>query len=481
MKKGREYLFSDAPVFEAILQLALPTIIGQIILIIYNMADTFFIGLTGSDAMLTAVTVCMPAFMFLSAISNLFGIGGGAVISRALGKNNRNRAVNASAYALYGCILAAVLYGAGVLLLKDGYVNILGGSQPLVHMYAAEYLTVTVIIGGVFTAVSTLLSHLIRSEGRSMKASFGIAMGGILNIILDPLFMFLILPKGREALGAAIATALSNVISCIYFILVIYRLQKEKSTVLSFRFAHDALIDGSAKEILLNGLPACLMTLFENVSYAVLDHLMAFSGMEAQAGLGVAKKINMLAHCMVRGMSQGVLPLIAFNYSAGNYRRMKDTIRVSAGMSVLLSLVTLVLCFTFSRQLIGIFIRSESMSLAYGTRFLRILCLGCPFSAFAYAIISFFQAVGKSGRSFVLAVCRKGALDIPMMFVLFRSLSVRGVVWATPITDIICCTAAFMLYRNALKNMKISLWNKDLNSEIRADDTILLQRNAKHA
>ena len=302
-----------------------------------------------------------------------------------------------------------------------------------------------------------------------------------LNIILDPLFMFLILPKGREALGAAIATALSNVISCIYFILVIYRLQKEKSTVLSFRFAHDALIDGSAKEILLNGLPACLMTLFENVSYAVLDHLMAFGGMEAQAGLGVAKKVNMLAHCMVRGMSQGVLPLIAFNYSAGNYRRMKDTIRVSVGMSVLLSLVTLVLCFTFSRQLIGIFIRSESMSLAYGTRFLRILCLGCPFSAFAYAIISFFQAVGKSGRSFVLAVCRKGALDIPMMFVLFRSLSVRGVVWATPITDIICCTAAFMLYRNALKNMKISLWNKDLNSEIRADDTILLQRNAKHA
>ncbi len=457
MKKRREYLFSDAPVFEAILQLALPTIIGQIILVIYNMADTFFVGLTGSDAMLTAVTVCMPAFMFLSAISNLFGIGGGAVISRALGKNNRNRAGNASAYALYGCILAAVLYEAGVLLLKDGYVNILGGSQPLVHMYAAEYLTVTVIIGGVFTAVSTLLSHLIRSEGRSMKASFGIAMGGILNIILDPLFMFLILPKGREALGAAIATALSNVISCIYFILVIYRLQKEKSTVLSFRFAHDALIDGSAKEILLNGLPACLMTLFENVSYAVLDHLMAFGGMEAQAGLGVAKKVNMLAHCMVRGMSQGVLPLIAFNYSAGNYRRMKDTIRVSAGMSVLLSLVTFVLCFTFSRQLIGIFIRSESMSLAYGTRFLRILCLGCPFSAFAYAIISFFQAVGKSGRSFVLAVCRKGALDIPMMFVLFRSLSVRGVVWATPITDIICCTAAFMLYRNALKNMKISL------------------------
>ena len=205
------------------------------------------------------------------------------------------------------------------------------------------------------------------------------------------------------------------------------------------------------QSVLSTGLPACLMTLLENISYAVLDNLMAAYGMACQAGLGVAKKINMLAHCIVRGMSQGVLPLIGYNYAAGNYRRMRQSVLYSGAMSVAMALLCMGASLTFSRPLIALFIRSEgSRALEDGAAFLRILCLGGPFSACAYAIISFFQATGKGLRSFMLAILRKGLMDIPMMFVLDRFLPVYGIVYATPITDVVCSVAALALFINFL-------------------------------
>lgn len=136
MKEREKTLFEDSPVLEAIVRLAFPTVIGQIILVLYNMADTFFIGLTGSDAMITAATVCMPAFMFLQAISNLFGVGGASVISRALGARDLQRAKDTASFAFWGCAAVTVLYSLGAWLFAGPFVDLLGGSNPLVHDYA---------------------------------------------------------------------------------------------------------------------------------------------------------------------------------------------------------------------------------------------------------------------------------------------------------------------------------------------------------
>lgn len=444
MKENKQ-LFEESSVLTAVLRLAVPTVISQIILVIYNVADTFFVGLTGSDASLAAVTVCMPAFMFLSAISNLFGVGGSAAISRAVGKKEYSRAAGASAFAFWGCLLCALVYSLGTVVFRGTFVNLLGGSVPEVHRHASGYLLVTVGLGGVFTAMNALLSHLVRAEGRSAHAGFGIALGGVLNIVLDPLFMFVLLPKGREVLGAAVATALSNVIACLYFFAVLRYIRRHGS-VLTVKPAGDCFRDGTAREVLTTGAPACLMTLCENISYAVLDHLMAAQGMAFQAGIGVAKKINMMAHCFVRGMSQGVLPLLAYTYSSGNHRRMRRVFLVSAGISVSVSTCIMLVYLVFARSLAGIFILGDTQSLDCGTDFLRILCIGCPFSAFAYAVISFFQAVGCSRKSLVLAVMRKGALDIPLMFILAGRIPVYGIVAATPAADIICCMAAAAMF-----------------------------------
>ena len=453
MTKDERELFEGSPILAAIFRLAIPTVAGQIILVIYNMADTFFIGLTGSDAKLTAATVCMPAFMFLSAISNLFGVGGSSVISRALGTHNKGRVRRASAFSCWGCLTLTAVYSLLAYLCSDVFIDLLGGKAAQVHGFAREYLFITVTVGGLATGMSTFLSHLLRSEGHAMQASVGVILGGVLNIALDPLFMFVLLPAGQEIAGAAVATMLSNCAALVFFLFALWK--NRKVSCLSFRPCAAMFDKSVVLDVLGAGLPACLMTLLENISYAVLDNLMAAHGIARQAGLGVAKKINMLAHSMVRGMSQGVLPLIGYNYAAKNYRRMKQAILYSMLMSIGLSLVWMTGCLVFNRELVSIFIvESNVESLTWGAKFLQVLCLGGPFSACAYAIISFFQATGKGLHSFLLAILRKGLLDIPMMFLLSALIPVCGIVMATPITDMICCGVSIALFMGFLKTHK---------------------------
>lgn len=437
-------LFEKESVLKAVLNLAFPSIIGQIILVIYNMSDTLFVGMTKSDEMITAVTVCMPAFMILSAISNLFGVGAASVIARALGKQDADKAKFTSSFAIWGCILVTVLYSLGVLIFCDRFIDALGGTDPLVHAKAVEYMKCTIVAGGLVTSLSTLFSHVIRSYGCSVQASFGIGLGGILNIILDPIFMFVILPAGNEVLGAALATAISNLAALIYYI--IYMSTNKKKLNISAKPSKEMFGSSIPVSVLRVGIAAFLMTLLENVSYAILDKLMAYSGTAAQAGIGVAKKVNMLAHSFVRGMSQGVLPLIAYNYASGNRKRMKKITTCSASISVGIALLCMIACLIFTKPLISVFIHVEGDSLNYGVIFLKILCLGAPFSAFAYTVISFFQATGKGIKSVILATLRKGILDIPLMFALYTAFPAYGIVVATPVTDTVCCIIAIILF-----------------------------------
>ena len=272
------------------------------------------------------------------------------------------------------------------------------------------------------------------------------------NICLDPLFMFVILPRGQEVRGAALATMLSNLIACGFFFALLPSLKKRNS-VLNLRFRPSAWSDRTVIAVLLTGLPACLMTLLENISYAVLDHLMAYGGIAMQAGIGVAKKINMLAHSMVRGMAQGLLPLIAYNYGCGNTTRMRQSVITGLKLSVCLATLCMAGNFLFARPLVNIFTASGPSQIA-GIRFLRILCLGCPFSAFGYVIISYMQAVNQNRRSFLLAMLRKGLLDIPMMLLLYWWSGVESTVWATPAADLFCCGAAAFLFAASLRRLQ---------------------------
>lgn len=456
-------IFEKEPVSKALLKLALPTVLGQVMIVLYNMADTFFIGQTNDNVKITAVTMCMPAFMFLSAIANLFGIGGSSVISRALGKSNTDRAKYTCAFGFWGCFAVALLYSFGVYIFMDPFIDFLGGSNSGVHALASEYLLCTVVIGGLFTALASFMSHIVRSEGKSVHASIGVLLGGFLNIVLDPIFMFVIMEPGREVLGAALATTISNFISFIYYVAVSVSSQK-KGSIIYFRLTKHSFEWEIPNKVMQAGIPACIMTLAENISYSILDNLLSAYGTAVQAGIGVAKKINMLAHSIVRGITQGALPLIGYNYSAGRRIKTKKIILNTVSFSLIAASLCTAVMFFMAHNLIRIFIMDGNTSMEYGISFLKILCLGGPFSAIAYTFISFFQAVGHGSTSFILALLRKGILDIPMMFVLRYFVSMYGIVMATPITDIVCCLVALVLFarfasRHLRNNKKRKVFN----------------------
>ncbi|MCQ2792034.1 MAG: hypothetical protein MJ208_00760 [Bacilli bacterium] len=462
----KKYIFEEMPVLKSIFRCAIPSICSQIILVIYNLADTFFIGLAAKDpfytsqglsnALIGGVSICMPIFMLISAIANLFGVGGASLIARSLGKGDTERAKRASRFAFYGALISFFIYCLLMLALIYPLTNFLSGNDGAVAQYARIYILITVVAFGIPTGLATLFSHLFRAEGLALQASIGIMIGGLLNVALDPLFMFVFFDIKDAALAAALATGVSNVCGLLFFI--VYRL-KNKQSLLSFKFSKSMCHDGIPSEVLIVGLPACLMTFCENVSYLLLDSIIANVSTEvavnqaALAGVGAAKKINMFAHSVARGMTQGVLPLIGYNKTAGKRIRMKKIVDYSMLITLGFAIVCLILNTTLAEPLSMIFL-NESDAIYYSKEYLIVFAIGAPFSAIAYSIISFFQAVGHGKRSLLLALLRKGIVDIPLMFILVNSINYVigiGAVWATPIADIVCCLVALILFWAYLK------------------------------
>ena len=214
MDNKRE-LFEKMPVPKALATLAIPTIISQLISMIYNLADTFFIGMSDNPSQTAASSVSFTLLFMLNCLPNLFGVGGGSLISRLLGEKKDKDAGSVASFSFYCTMISAAIYSAAVLIFMEPMLNFLGATSGSI-VYAEQYAFWVVVVGGIPTALSMTMSHLLRSEGQASKASIGLGLGGVLNIILDPIFMFVILEPGEEVRGAAMATLVSNVITLIY-------------------------------------------------------------------------------------------------------------------------------------------------------------------------------------------------------------------------------------------------------------------------
>lgn len=226
VRSGRDLqeqkIFEEYPVHKAVASMVLPTIASQIIFVIYNLADTWYVGLTGDANAVAAVSLCLPVYTILSAISNLFGIGGAAAISRALGRNSREDAKNIFALSLWGALIGAAIYTILILSTMRPLLALIGGDSGDTE-FAVSYLMWTVVIGGIPTILAPTIGHLIRAGGFSKTASFYMILGAVINIGFDPLFMFVILPAGNEVTGAAVATALANLIALAGFVIYLVR------------------------------------------------------------------------------------------------------------------------------------------------------------------------------------------------------------------------------------------------------------------
>lgn len=448
-------IFENYSVPKAVAALAVPTVISQIITIIYNFADTWYVGLTNNASAVAALSVCTPVYVIMNAVANLFGIGGSSVISRSFGARQTKRAKHTFAFALWGGICAAILYALVIRLFRTSIIYVIGGDVDT-YDYIYQYMFWTMVVGALPTILNTLMGHLIRSVGASKQASIGMSLGVILNIILDPLFMFVLLPPGNEVAGAAIATLISNIFACIYFFIYLFR--HREHAVFTIHPKEVRFGDNILKEVLMIGFPAGLMTTLAMVSNIFANALVKEYGSTAVAGMGIAKKINTLAFNITMGITQGTLPLIGYNFGAKNFKRMKKAIWCATSVAVVFSCLCFVFFSTFTEQLVAFFIKDED-TIAYGASFLKVIALAVPFSSLTYAMNMVFQATGRKTYSFILSIMRKGFLDIPAMFVLKSILGIMGVLYATPFADMISAIVACLMY--AWFNKK----EKEINKE----------------
>ena len=442
-KADQERIFESLPVPSALRVMIVPAVISQLIVLIYNMADTFYVGQTNNPYMVAAAALILPVFNITLCLAGLAGIGGGALISRLLGENREEEARRVSVFSLYLAILIAAVFALGMGIFMKPLLNLLGAGENT-YEYARQYAFCVIVAGGIPTVLSNVLSNLIRSIGYSRQAGTGIVLGGLLNIALDPLFMFVLLPHGYEVLGAGAATCLSNCIACVYFIVVVCRMGKE--SIVTFHPKVGRPERESIAAVFTVGIPSAVATLLFDLDYVIIDKLMVSYHDLALAAIGIVLKVERFPLNVGIGICQGMMPLVAYNYAAGNKKRMEDTIRISRMLGLVIAGISILLYEIFAVQFIRLFI-SDAQTVEMASAFLRIRVLATPLMFLSFFTVYLFQAFGMGKRSLFLGMMRWLVFNIPMLFLLNAVFGMYGIVWSQVTADTLTVILSFYVYR----------------------------------
>ena len=439
----KEDVFAKLPVPTALRKMILPAVVSQLIVLIYNMADTFYVGQTNNPYMVAATSLILPVFNITLCLSGLAGIGGGSLISRLLGQGEADEARRVSAFSLYLGLAVSALFSVGIGLFMHPLLSLLGAGERT-YEYARQYAMCVIVFGGVPTVLSNVLANLIRSIGMSRQASTGIILGGLLNIVLDPLFMFVLLPEGSEVLGAGIATCLSNCVAFLYFAIILIRLRRDSVITFSPRAGLPKRENTAA--VFAVGVPSALTSLLFDLDYVIIDKLMVSYHDVALAAVGIVLKVERFPLNVGVGICQGMMPLVAYNYSAGNGKRMRDTIRLSRLVGLVVAAVSILLYELFAVQFAGLFI-GDAQTVALASQFLRVRVLATPLMFLCFFTVYLFQAFGKGRVSLFLGVSRWLALNIPMLFLLNAIFGMYGIVWAQAAADLLAMLLSFYVLK----------------------------------
>lgn len=438
----RKEIFESIPVPSALRVMIVPAVISQLIVLIYNMADTFYVGQTGNPYMVAGTSLILPVFNITLCLAGLAGIGGGSLISRLLGQNREDEARRVSAFALRLSLCVAAAFSIGMGLFMRPVLEFLGAGENT-YRYASQYALCVIVLGGIPTVLSNVLSNLIRSIGRSQQAGNGIALGGILNIALDPLFMFVLLPDGYEVLGAGIATCLSNCIACGYFLTLLVRMGRQ--SVITFRSGDGRAERGSIIAVFAVGVPSAVATLLFDLDYMIIDKLMVSYHDLALAAIGIVLKVERFPLNVGIGICQGMLPLVAYNYASGNHERMRSIIRLARGLGLAVAAASILMYEILAGQLARVFI-SDAQTVEMASRFLRIRVLATPLMFLSFFTVYLFQAFGKGKVSLFLGMTRWLVFNIPMLFILNGIFGMYGIVSSQVTADTLTVILSFYVY-----------------------------------
>lgn len=432
---------TDAPVGKLIVSLAVPTVVSMLVNNIYNMVDTFFVSKLGTSAS-GAVGIVSTLTLILLTCGLMFGHGAGSLISRALGRGEDKRASVLSSTAFFAALLIGAVVSLLGLLFLAPLMRLLGSTKTVLP-YAKAY-GFYILLAAPFIAASFVLNNIMRYEGKARLAMVGLTTGAILNIVLDPLFIF---GCNMGIHGAGFSTALSQVIS--FFILLYFYVSGKTHCRISFSSVRPREILG----ILKNGLPTLSRQGMNMVSSILLNRSAAFYGDTALAAIAIVNQISNFILSIMIGIGQGYQPFSGFNYGAGKMDRLKKGYYFTFFLGGCVLFVLSVLFFFGAKPIVSAF-RDDAEVIKIGAFMLRLSCISLLCQPYIVCSNMMFQSIGETARATFLATTRNGIYLIPILLILPRIFGLNGVLLAQPVADVLSVFTAVPIVLAFFKKIK---------------------------
>lgn len=433
-------LMARMKVSKAVATMAIPSVISSLVTVVYNMADTFFVGQTGDPLQVAAVSLTNPIFILFMAFANMFGMGGSAVASMALGEQNQKRMKQVSAFITYASLAVGILFALVLVGFMQPILSIFGANEET-YALARGYVF-HISYGAPFIIWSAADSFVVRSEGASKEAMIGSMIGTIANIVLDPV---LISGFHLGAAGAAVATTLGNILASLYYLWYFVK----KSNNFSIGIRNFTCRYGIFSGICSCGLPTAIFSTLMSVSTIVLNQILVAYGNAPVAAIGIVFKANMFITFLQMGLANGVQPLLGYNFGSGDKKRFQDIAAYTKKCCIVIGILATLLFFVFRRQIIGLFIQDEEV-IMYGVRMLIAYMLSGPVIGILFMNMNCMQSVGKAFWATILSVLRQGVLLIPLLFLLNALGGLTGVIYGQALTDYIAVILSVLMWRKCI-------------------------------
>ncbi|WP_010624108.1 MATE family efflux transporter [Companilactobacillus versmoldensis] len=438
-------LFEKVPIPKAYMQLAIPVVLGMVASMIYNLADTFFVAQTGNADLVAGIALGSPLFSFMLAVGDIFGLGGSAVISRALGKHDYQKSARVSSFCFYIAIILSLVLTALLLFFEGPILNLLGATNAT-RPYISDFYRV-LVLGSTFIIVSLVPGNIIRTEGLAQFSMIATISGTVLTIILDPLFLFVF---NWGASGVAFANVIGYAVNTGLLVLF---MRRTKSLSLAPKLAH--ISHPTFKAVVAVGIPASLTNLTQSFGMMLLNSFLAAYGANAVAAMGIVQKIYMVVMMVMVGFAFGAQPLVGYNYGAKNWSRLKETLHFDLKVEGLYATVVALILIVFAPQLVQLFMNQTAI-VSMGTIMLRAMLITTPLVGFILVFTTVFQSVGAGTSALIMALSRQAILLGLAIVILAYFFGLNGIIWAQAVADVLTCLIGWHLYSKAFKNVNLS-------------------------
>lgn len=442
------YYLKESPIRKSIAHLSIPMMVGISAATIYNLINAYFIGLIHDTNMMSAITLAMPITLILMAVGNMFGVGGGTFITRLLGSGDTKKGRKVAGYSFYASIILGVIIGVIAIIFMNPFIRLLGADSQTI-LYTTQYSTI-LFAGGAAFILNFSLEQLVRSEGASKESMYGMSISVAVSIVLDAL---LILVFNMHVIGAGISIVLANVASTIYYVWFL----ENKSDSLKGFLKHFKILVKDHLEIYKIGVSELFKSAFMIVTTLLLNNFSAEYGDNVVASFGIAVRITQLPEFLTMGLFLGVMPLIAYSFSAHNTKRLKEALKEVSlwigGISIIFALVA----YLFRVPVLSLF-TSDPRVIQVGLTILVAQLVSSVFNGFSGLFTGIFQASGLGAQTGVMSTIQ-GTLFIPVVLLLHHFYGLNGLIWSMTITEGIAFVAGTIMiipYLNKLNKNELS-------------------------